>query len=91
LRLELDPITSDKRRYRTQSMSVLPPKADMCVAITDVRFGPEGDIGRLFGHFISTAGQRSSAAIFVATKYQRIEIAPKVAEKRSATCCWAHR
>jgi len=51
-------------------------------------------IGRLFDHFISTAGQRSSAAIsancslrpsakrhqsqrFVATKYQRIEIARK--------------
>jgi hypothetical protein len=26
-------------------MSALPPKADMCGATTDVRFGPKADIG----------------------------------------------
>ena len=29
-----------------KSMSALPPKADMCGAIGDVRFGPIADIGR---------------------------------------------
>src|SRR5262245_16622606 len=28
-------------------MSALPPKADMCGATSDVRFGPEADIGKL--------------------------------------------
>jgi hypothetical protein len=27
-------------------MSALPPKADMCGANTDVRFGPKADIGK---------------------------------------------
>ena len=43
-----------------KSMSALPPKADMCVATRDVRFGPKADIaqpsvsgvpGRLSHHF----------------------------------------
>jgi hypothetical protein len=28
-----------------KSMSALPPKADMCGALVDVRFGPKADIG----------------------------------------------
>jgi hypothetical protein len=28
-------------------MSALPPKADMCGATSDVRYGPKADIGRL--------------------------------------------
>ena len=28
-------------------MSALPPKADMCGAARDVRYGPEADIGRI--------------------------------------------
>jgi len=31
------------------SMSALPPKADMCVATRDVRFGPIADIAALVG------------------------------------------
>src|SRR5262245_60102211 len=35
-------------------MSALPPKADMCGANTNVRYGPKADIdtSRLFDHFI---------------------------------------
>jgi hypothetical protein len=33
-------------------MSALPPKADMCVAISNVRFGPIADIGLLFEHLV---------------------------------------
>jgi hypothetical protein len=35
-------------------MSALPPKADMCGAASDVRFGPKADIGRL--HSIISSG-----------------------------------
>jgi len=33
-------------------MSALPPKADMCGATRDVRFGPKADIGCLFAYLI---------------------------------------
>ena len=33
-------------------MSALPPKADMCGAATDVRFGPKADILDSFDHFV---------------------------------------
>ena len=37
-----------KRTYAVQKgMSALPPKADMCGATRDVRFGPIADIGSL--------------------------------------------
>jgi hypothetical protein len=37
-----------KQTYATHNgMSALPPKADMCGALDDVRFVPEGDIGPL--------------------------------------------
>src|SRR5262245_20660612 len=39
----LPPIATAKADFR--NMSALPPKADMCGAIRDVRFGPIADIG----------------------------------------------
>jgi hypothetical protein len=33
-------------------MSALPPKADMCIALAHVCFGPIADIGKLFDHLI---------------------------------------
>src|SRR6476660_7706822 len=33
-------------------MSALPPKADMCGATGDVRFGPKADITNLFDHLV---------------------------------------
>jgi len=36
-------------------MSALPPKADMCSATRDVRFGPKADI--LFDHLIGCSEQ----------------------------------
>jgi hypothetical protein len=44
-----------KRTFAPQwAMSALPPKADMCDATSDVRFGPIADIGgaTLFDHFV---------------------------------------
>jgi hypothetical protein len=38
-------------------MSALPPKADMCGAARDVRFGPIADIMCLFDHFVSGGRQ----------------------------------
>jgi hypothetical protein len=39
-------------------MSALPPKADMCGAARDVRFGPKADIaGELFDHLVG-AGKK---------------------------------
>ena len=39
-------------------MSALPPKADMCSALADVRYVPIADIGRLFDHFVGASEQR---------------------------------
>jgi hypothetical protein len=38
-------------------MSALPPKADMCGATRDVRFGPRADIRCLFDHLIGAIEQ----------------------------------
>ena len=35
--------------HQQKVMSALPPKADMCGANTDVRYGPKADIAPLFG------------------------------------------
>jgi len=35
------------------AMSALLPKADMCGAARDVRFGPKADISQLFDHLVS--------------------------------------
>ena len=43
-----------KQTFAAQKvMSALPPKADMCSALGDVRFVPIADIGCLFDHLIS--------------------------------------
>jgi hypothetical protein len=34
-----------------KGISALPPKADMCGAARDVRFGPIADVAGLFDHF----------------------------------------
>ena len=42
-----------KRTYAVQNvMSALPPKADMCSALGDVRFVPKADIAALFNHLV---------------------------------------
>src|SRR5262245_1710586 len=40
----LHPIATAKAKFRKMAMSALPPKADMCDAAMDVRFGPIADI-----------------------------------------------
>jgi len=42
----LPPIATAKADSGKTVMSALPPKADMCGAIWDVRFGPKADIAR---------------------------------------------
>jgi len=37
-------------------MSALPPKADMCIALAHVGFGPKADI--LFNHLVGASEQR---------------------------------
>jgi hypothetical protein len=40
----LPPIATAKAEFPQTVMSALPPKADMCGAARDVRFGPQADI-----------------------------------------------
>jgi len=40
----LPPIATAKAEFSQKVMSALPPKADMCGALVDVRFGPIADI-----------------------------------------------
>jgi hypothetical protein len=40
----LHPIATAKAKIPQKAMSALPPKADMCGATRDVRFGPKADI-----------------------------------------------
>jgi hypothetical protein len=42
---------------RVRPMSALPPKADMCSALADVRFVPIADIARSFDHFVGAGEQ----------------------------------
>ena len=47
-----------KQTYAVRNgMSALPPKADMCGAARDVRFGPKADIRCLFDHLIGAGEQ----------------------------------
>jgi hypothetical protein len=47
-----------KRTFALQYvMSALHPKADMCGATTDVRFGPIADIGGLFDQLVGAGKQ----------------------------------
>jgi hypothetical protein len=41
-----------------QPMSALPPIADMCSALTHVRFVPIADMAQLFDHFVGASEQR---------------------------------
>jgi hypothetical protein len=46
-------------------MSALPPKADMCGAIRDVRFGPKADIRQKSQSRMITTGRRFGKTYFV--------------------------
>jgi hypothetical protein len=39
------PNSGHESGFPRKIMSALPPKADMCGAVADVRFGPKADIG----------------------------------------------
>jgi hypothetical protein len=43
------PIATAKADFPQTVMSALPPKADMCGAAIDVRFGPRADFGEIPG------------------------------------------
>ena len=48
-----------KRTYAVQrAMSALPPKADMCSATKDVRYGPKADMAHLFDNLVGAGEQR---------------------------------
>jgi len=48
-----------KQTHAVQTgMSALPPKADMCSATRDVRFGPIADMTGLFDHLAGEAQNR---------------------------------
>ena len=53
-------------------MSALPPKADMCSALGDVRFVPIADIDRLFDHIVS--GQKNAVWYGDAKRFRGLEI-----------------
>jgi hypothetical protein len=60
LRRESGPMSAlgYKQTFRTAiAMSALPPKADMCSATRDVRFGPKADIRTLFDQLVSANDQ----------------------------------
>ena len=46
-------------------MSALPPKADMCGATSDVRFGPKADIRQKSQSRMITTGRRFGKTYFV--------------------------
>ena len=52
-----------KQTYAPQSMSALPPKADMCGATGDVRYGPIPDIAPERSNAISSNGQSDSSIL----------------------------
>ena len=68
----LPPIATAKADMSQMVMSALPPKADMCGATRDVRFGPIAGIELPFSLSV-TGGQRSplSAARLVASMSHR--------------------
>ena len=53
-------------------MSALPPKADMCGAASDVRYGPIADIALLFDHIVS--GQKNAIWYGDAKGFRGLEI-----------------
>src|SRR5262245_60441520 len=54
----LPPIATIKADLSQTAMSALPPKADMCGAARDVRFGPEADIKSFIDHLVGAHEQR---------------------------------
>ena len=48
----LPPIATAKAYSRKGSCLLYPPKADMCAATSDVRYGPKADILVSFDHFV---------------------------------------
>jgi hypothetical protein len=59
----LPPIATPKADFPQQAMSALPPKADMCGATTDVRFGPIANI-----HSITWSARSSSVGAMVRSR-----------------------
>src|SRR5262249_51604361 len=51
------PNSDRESRHPQTVMSALPPKADMCSAQADVRFGPIADIAHLFDHLVGDVQQ----------------------------------
>jgi hypothetical protein len=49
----LPPIATAKADFRKRSCPLYPPKADMCGAAKDVRFGPKADIAKLVDYLVS--------------------------------------
>jgi hypothetical protein len=61
--VDVDRADGRANRAGAHAMSALPPKADMCDAAMNVRFGPEADScsaakGSLFDHLIGAAEER---------------------------------
>ena len=58
LRAEMSALGQKQTCAAQKVMSALPPNADMCGAIWDVRFVPIADIPALFDHLIGACEQR---------------------------------
>jgi len=61
----LPPIATVKADFTQTVMSALPPKADMCGATRDVRFGPKADIRQKSQSRMITTGRRFGKTYFV--------------------------
>jgi len=58
-------------------MSALPPKADMCSAVADVRFGPKADISQLSaGRFHNLTGAQGPSVFGSKAAIRRLEDDP---------------
>jgi hypothetical protein len=67
-----------------RAMSALPPKADMCIATSDVRFGPKADSctaakQSLFDHLVGAVEQRRGTVKPSVLAILRLMINSKVA------------
>src|SRR5262245_18379291 len=66
-------------------MSALPPKADMCGAITNVRFGPIADIR---SYSINLSARRSNSIVFDLLVRVRPPSGSKVQQGRRTDMTW---
>jgi hypothetical protein len=66
------PNSDRKSEIPQKAMSALPPKADMCGATRDVRFGPIADMVLLFDHIVS--GQKNAIWYGDAKRFRGLEI-----------------